>query len=196
MNPRSMNPRSMTPTLPQDRRRIHYVDHILQKWLLVALVVLETALTGLAIWGLYRVLGDIIDDNMYRIHFSPDDNMLHRFLIEGAKILAATGVVNLSALIAADRIWAAYVHKIVHGLDRIMQAAQRLDLLPQRSVKRLHAVLDQALRWQRAESLRLRRIRYSVRHLPDRLPDTPEGCAAAAAHLKIAEARGGHALGE
>lgn len=186
----------MNQNSPQDRRRIYYVDHTLQKWLLVAMVVLETMLTGFAIWGLYRALGDIVDDNLYRIHLPDESEMLNRFMIEGAKVLIATGVVNLSALIIADRIWAVYVHKIVEGLDKIMFAAQRLDLLPQAGVKRLHAVLDQALRWQRAESLRLRRIRYSVRHLPDRLPDTDEERAAAAAHLKIVSARGNHPLGE
>lgn len=186
----------MNTPLPQERRRIHYVDHILQKWLLVALVVLECLLTGLAIWGLYRALGDLIDENMYRIHFSPDDNMLRDFAIQGAKILAATGVVNLTALILADRIWDVYVRSILRGLDAIMHAARRLDLLPQARIKRTHAVLDRALRWQRSESLRLRRIRYSVRHLPDSLPQTPEERTAAAAHLRVIEDRGSYALHE
>jgi hypothetical protein len=186
----------MNQNSPQDRRRIYYVDHTLQKWLLVAMVILETLLTGFAIWGLYVVLGNIVDDNLYRVHLSDDRDILNRFIIEGAKVLAATGVVNLSALVIADRIWAVYVRKIVDGLDKIMLAAQRLDLMPKAGVRRMHAVLDQALRWQRAESLRLRRIRYSVRHLPERLPDTPEERAAAAAHLKIVEARGSHPLGE
>lgn len=186
----------MNTNFSQDRRSILYVDHTLQKWLLVAMVVLETALTAFAIWGLYRALGAIIDDNLYRIHLPENDSTLHRFLIEGAKVLAVTGVVNLAALIAADRIWAAYVNRIVLGLDKIMLAAQRLDLQPQAGIKRLHAVLDQALRWQRAEALRLRRIRYSVRHLPDRLPESAQEREAVAAHLRIVEARGSHPLGE
>lgn len=186
----------MSQNFPQDRRRIHYVDHVLQKWLLVALVALETLLTGMAIWGLYWVLAGIIDDSMYRIHFSPDENMLRRFFIEGALILGATGVVNLTALIVADRIWAAYVRSIVRGLDKLTHAAQRLDLAPQRGVRRTHAVLDQALRWRRSEALRMKRIRHSVSHLPEQLPNTPEARAAAAAHLKIIEARGSHPVGE
>ena len=189
----------MTHTASQDaheRRRIHYVDHILQKWLLVALVILECTLTGLAIGGLYWILGDLIDRNMYRVHFSPDESILRDFAIEGAKILIGTGVVNLTAIILADRIWSVYVRSIVRGIDKVMSAAQRLDLMPQRGVKRTHLVLDRMLRWQRAESLRLRRIRHSVRHLPDRLPDTPEATKAAAAHLRIIQDRGEHALGD
>lgn len=186
----------MKPNSIQDRRRTVYVDHILQKWLLVALVILECTLTGLAIWGLYLILGDIIDRNMYRIHFSPDDNMLVDFAIEGAKILIGTGIVNLTAIILADRIWAVYVGSIVRGLDKVMLAAQGLDLMQQRNVKRTHALLDRVLRWQRAESLRLRRIRHSVRHLPDRLPETEEEMALVAAHLRIVQDRGEHALKE
>lgn len=173
----------MNSPLPQERRRIHYIDHVLQKWLLLALVALEAALTGAAIWGLYRVLGGIIDDNMYRIHFSADEDTLRRFLIEGAKILAATGVVNLAALIIADRIWAAYVQRIVRALDKVMHAAQRLDLRPQDGVRRAHAVLDQALRWQRTESLRLQRIRHLVRAMPASLPESAAARAEAQAHL-------------
>jgi len=179
-----------------ERRRTHYVDHILQKWLLVALVLLECTLTALAIWGLYWVLGDLIERNTYRIHFSPDDNMLRDFAIDGAKILAATGVVNFIAIVLADRIWAVYVQSIVRNLDKVMGAAQRLDLTMQPGVRRTHAVLDRVLRWQRAEGLRLRRIRHSVRQLPDQLPETPKEKIAVAAHLRMIRDRGMHALGE
>ena len=186
----------MIPISADDRRRAFYVDHIMQKWLLAALVILECTLTGLAIWGLYAALGDIIERNTYRIHFSPDDNMLHDFFIEGAKILIGTGVVNLFAIILADRIWAWYVKSIVRGIDTVMLAAQRLDLTAQRGVRRTHAVLDRVLRWQRAEGLRLRRIRHSVRRLPDALPVTPQERAAVLAHLRIVHDRGAHPLGE
>lgn len=186
----------MKPISMQDRRATVYVDHALQKWLLVALVVLECVLTGLAIWGLYLVLGDLIDRNMYRIHFSPDDDILRDFAIEGAKILIGTGVVNVTAIILADRIWAVYVRSIVRGLDKVMFAAQNLDLMQRRDVRRTHALLDRVLRWQRSESLRLRRIRHAVRHLPDRMPETDAEKAAVAAHLRIVHDRGDHALGE
>lgn len=186
----------MNPISADDRRQTFYVDHMMQKWLLVALVILECVLTALAIWGLYAVLGDIIERNTYRIHFSPNDNMLRDFFIEGAKILIATGVVNFTAIIVADRIWGWYVKSIVRSIDKVMLAAQRLDLTAQRGVRRTHVVLDRVLRWQRAEGLRLRRIRHSVRHLPDTLPATPDGKAAALSHLRIARDRGAHPLGE
>lgn len=186
----------MNMHVADERRQVYYVDHILQKWLLIALVLLESVLTAAAMWGLYRELIATVDAQLYRVHFSEDENALYPFFIEGTKILVATGVVNFAAIIIADRIWAHYVHGILNGLDRVMQAAQRLDLLPQHGVRRTHAVLDQALRWQRAESLRLRRIRHSVRHLPDSLPQAAEERVAALAHLRMIRDRGSHALGE
>jgi hypothetical protein len=184
----------MIPISTDERRKKYYVDHIMQKWLLAALVILECTLTGLAIWGLYAALGEVIDRNMYRVHFSPDDNMLRDFFIDGAKILIGTGVVNFTAIIVADRIWAFYVRSIVRGIDKVMLAAQHLDLTAQRGVRRTHAVLDRLLRWQRAEGLRLRRIRHSVRHLPDTLPESPKDRKAVLAHLRIIHDRGAHAL--
>lgn len=186
----------MKPISVQDRRTTLYVDHAVQKWLLAALVILECVLTGLAIWGLYLILGDLIERDLYRVHFSPDDDILRDFAFEGAKILIATGVVNITAIILADRIWAVYVRSIVRALDKVMFAARNLDLMQRKDVKRTHALLDRVLRWQRSESLRLRRIRHSVRHLPDRLPETEEERAVVAAHLRIVHDRGDHALGE
>lgn len=186
----------MNPISYDNRRHTVYIDHIMQKWLLAAMVILECTLTAGAIGGLYWVLTGIIDDHMYRIHFSPDDDMLAEFAVEGAKILAGTGVVNLIAILLADRIWAAYVQSIVGGINRVTFAAQRLDLRAQSGVRRTHAVLDRLLRWQRAEGLRLRRIRHSLRHLPERLPDAVEDRAAALAHLRLIQARGAHPAGE
>ena len=77
-----------------------------------------------------------------------------------------------------------------------MLAAQRLDLTAQRDVKRTHVVLDRVLRWQRAEGLRLRRIRHSLRHLPNAIPEEPAERAAVLAHLRMIRDRGAHPLGE
>lgn len=162
-----------------DRRRLHYIDHLIQKWLLAALVILECALIGLAMWALYRALGGIIDDNMYRVHLSEDMKVLPRFLAEGIRILLAVGAVNLLAIVLADRIWAVYVHGIVRRLDGIMQRAQQLDFTENDAVLPSHAVLEQALNWRRAEAQRLGRLRRAIAALPAELPAAPAQRAAA-----------------
>lgn len=177
-----------------DRRRLHYIDHVIQKWLLVALVVLECALIGLAMWGLYRALGEIIEDNLYRVHLSEDMKVLPRFLAEGVRILLAVGAVNLLAIVLADRIWAVYVHGIVRRLDGIMQRARELDFSENYAVLHSHAVLEQALNWRRAEADRLGRLRREIVTLPAALPQDPHARTAALAALaRVREHAASHA---
>lgn len=180
-------------TREDDRRRQHYIDHIIQKWLLLALVILECALIGLAMWALYRSLGEIIDDNMYRVHLSEDMKVLPRFLAEGIRILLAVGAVNLLAIVLADRIWAVYVQGIVRRLDGIMVRGEQLDFSENYAVHHSHAVLEQAVTWRRAEAERLGRARLDIAELPSMLPDTPQQRLSAQAALeRIREHAGSH----
>ena len=79
----------MKPQTKQNRRTIHYVDHTLQRFLLVALVVLETVLAGAAIWALYLSLAEIVEADMYRVHLAQHQQVLPALLGEGMKVLGA-----------------------------------------------------------------------------------------------------------
>ncbi len=160
----------MTRTPQPNRRRIHLVDHVLQKYLLGALVIMEIGVAALAIWALYQALGEIVDENMYRIHFSGDANMLSLMMREGLRVLGGILLVNLLALIVADRIWAYYVDGIVRQLAGLMRASNQLDFSAQGPVSFQHAVLDQALAWRAAESAHLVQVRARIRQLPAHLP--------------------------
>lgn len=177
-------PPSITADPDNGRRRIRYVDHMIQKWLLVALVVMESALIAIAMWALYRALSDAVEENLYRIHFSADAGVLPRFFTEGVRILLVIGVVNVAAIVAADRIWAAYVHRIVRQLDGMVHAAQQLDFSAQREQGAHHAVLEQARTWRAEQADRLRKLRATTRLLPATLPVTDAERDAAAALLK------------
>lgn len=187
-------PPSLRRSGEDERRRLHYIDHVLQKWLLVALVVMECVLIALAMWALYRSLGEIIEDNMYRIHLSEDMKVLPRFLAQGVKILLAIGAVNLVAIVVADRVWAAYVQGIVRRLDGVMGRAEQLDFSEEYVVHHSHAVLEQAVAWRRAEAERLGRLRRGIAALPAAMPHAPHEQAAAQAQLaQIREYACGHA---
>lgn len=169
--------------LPQTGQR-QLVDHTLQRSLLIALVLLETGLTAVAIWFLYRALGQVIDENMYRIHFPANASVLGALVNEGTPLLAAMLGANVLALIAADRIWAWYVHGILAALRRLMQATRALDFSPRVATAGLqHAVLQQATAWRTHEAGELARLRERVAVLPDQLPATPQARAALAAQL-------------
>lgn len=171
------------PTLP-NRRRIHYVDHRLQKWLLLALIVMETVLVSLAIWALYRALDTVIDEEMYRVHYSTGTQVLPLLIKEGAAVLGWMLLVNVLALLAADRIWAVLVNDILKKLGRLMRASQNLDFARQEEISDNHPVLGQALTWRQAQAQRLETRRAIILSLPATLPASAEARAELAARLK------------
>lgn len=159
-----------------ERRRLRLVDHGLQKSLLVALVVMETLMVAVAIWTLYQALGRVVDDNMYRVHFSGSVNVLSLLVSEGMPVLGYMLLLNFVALVAADRIWAFYVYGILRHLGGLMRASKLLDFSQQEPSSFNHAVLEQALLWRAAEAGRLARLRERIRALPATLPS--HGCEA------------------
>lgn len=174
----------MKPAPFPNRRRVRLVDDMLQKYLLVALVVMETLAVAIAIWALYQALGEIVDENTYRIHFSGAPSILSQLLGEGLRVLGAMLLLNVLALIAADRIWAWYVRRVVSKLDQLMAASSRLDFSGQEAIPFHHAVLDQAVAWRQTELRRLAGLRAGLRGLPAQLPASGEQRDAAAALLK------------
>ena len=64
------------------QRKIHYIDHVLQKRLLVALVLLEIIIVSAAGALLYYRLNAIVEENLYRIHFDSQPSMLSVWLRE------------------------------------------------------------------------------------------------------------------
>jgi hypothetical protein len=169
----------------RERRSLRLVDHTLQQSLLVALVVMETALVAVAIWCLYQALGKIVDQNLYRVHFSGHVNVLALLVSEGTPVLAAMLGVNFLALLVADRIWAWYVDAILGELERLMAAARRLDFSAQSGGPLHHAVLEQAVAWRAHEAAWLAALRVRIDALPARLPADPR----ARAELAVALAR-------
>lgn len=178
----------MNPANPvKNRRHIHYVDHTLQKWLLVALVLLEAVLVSCAIWALYRALATIIDEEMYRIHYAGNRELLPLLIKEGAAVLGWMLLVNLLALLAADRIWAFFVHGILRQLTRLMQAARQLDFSPQTTLHSHHVVLEKAQAWRQVQAQRLAQRRALIAALPATLPASAQGRADLLAQLTSAQ---------
>jgi len=168
----------------KNRRRVRIVDHVLQKYLLYALVIVETTGVAIAIWMLYKALGEIIDENTYRIHLSENVKMLSLLLSEGLRVLGAMLLLNVVALIVADRIWAFYVADILHNLGDLMNASRQMDFAEQNPTAFHHAVLEQASNWRQSEALCLAKLRVSIRSLPAELPMTRPAQDLAAATLK------------
>ena len=174
---------SLPPVSSHNRRRMRLFDHHLQKSMLVALIVMETAVVSVAIYFLYRALAALIDEQMYRIHFQGSVDMLSLLVSEGFPVLGAMLLVNFVALIIADRIWVFYVRGILAQLGAVMLAAARLDLSPAPPSAFGHAVLEQAERWRADEAARLDAVRTRIRALPVALPEGAQARALLAQDL-------------
>lgn len=173
----------MKPAPRPYRRRIVLVDHVLQRSLLVALVIMEVVVVAIAIWVLYRALAAIVDANVYRIHFSGKVDVVGLLMSEGLRVLLGMLAVNVLALIIADRIWALYVNRILRNLDKSMNDSAQLNFCEQEPTAFQHAVLTDATAWRRRVAGELAAARACIRDLPTQLPESTAQRDAAAASL-------------
>lgn len=143
-------------------RKIHYIDHQLQKQLVIALVVLEVTLLSIAGFILYVRLNAIVDENLYRIHFSGQPAMFSVLLKESLQIMGGLAAVNLIALLMADRIWSRHVNGIMKSLRDLLSRTRNLDLRPDNEVQDQHPVLAMTLAWRDMERTRNKVMRKLV----------------------------------
>ena len=159
MNP--INPPSLPPGAPHSRK-VHYIDHVLQKWMLIALVVLEVVVLSAAGAILYWRLSLIVDESVYRIHFGGQPSMFSVLLKESLWVLAGLVAVNLLALFVADRIWVRYVRSIVIALSDLLTKSRGLDFRDDADMLQRHKVVSLALGWRRQERARLQRLQRAM----------------------------------
>lgn len=143
-------------------RKIHYIDHILQKWLLIALVCLESIVVCIAGVILYIRLNTLVDESLYRVHFGDQPSMFSVLIKESMWVLAGLVAVNLLALLVADRIWSRYVRSIVLALRGLLLSSRDLDFRVDSEVPQRHKVVTLALDWRRAQRVRHLALRDSI----------------------------------
>ena len=163
----SMNNSKRLPGLSH-HRKIKYIDHVLQKWLLLALVVLEVTILSVAGAILYVRLNGIIDDNLYRVHFGGQPSMFMVLLSQSLRIIGGMIAVNLLALFVADRIWAHYVRAILSELRNLFACVRALDFRNRPEVHPRHRVLALAQNWRRVEKDRHLAMLQSFDHMVSR----------------------------
>ncbi|MGC2165854.1 MAG: hypothetical protein WA632_07560, partial [Gallionella sp.] len=80
------------------KRRIIYVDGKVQKGLLLTLIILEAALIAGTLWMLYQQMSEIVNANLYRVHFIEQANiypLLLKTVLIGVLGLIAINVILL-----------------------------------------------------------------------------------------------------
>lgn len=150
------------PAKARHARRIHYVDERIQKWLLVALVIMEAALAGAAVGVLNWHLTGVIEENLYRVHLAEAQPLFDQLLQGALKVLGMFILINGVALLAADAIWRHYVSSVVHDLMALIGRTGELDFSPDPETAHGHEVLALARTWRARERARLAAIREQL----------------------------------
>jgi len=155
----------------QHRRRRHYIDTRVQGRLFWAMLLLETILfAGSLIW-LYQNLGVVIEDNLYRVHFSSGDTGSSLFSVVW-EIVPIVVLFNILAIWLADFIWRGYIKHIIKALKKIISQAAKLDLrIISMDLHVEHEVIKKALLWQQHERQRYEEVQKGVTALPSELID-------------------------
>lgn len=153
------------PTPPKTiKRRIVYVDHSVQKWLLIALVMLEIILIAGALWLLYLQLISAVEANLYRAHATvrPDIYPLIKVAIIGLSGLLA---INLIVLWLVDCLWARHLATILRPFTELVRRVEALDFSPDEISAKPHKVVELAHAWRETERQRLRDLRAAINQL-------------------------------
>lgn len=175
-----MNTSQMSPTPSQPHERsTHYIDQALQKWFLVALVILEVPILAGAGAILYFRLNAVVEKSLYRVHLTGQPSMLSVLLKDSLKIVAGLITINLLALLLADRIWARHVRGILSALRKLLLSVRNLDLRAQAVTEIVprHEVLSVGLTWHRAERerhLTLHKSMIALNHMAEQAETSDE----------------------
>ncbi len=161
-------PQLITP-LPRPaaarRRHIHYVDKILQKRLLVALVTLEAGLVAAMVWLTHWRLSQIIEENLYRVHLAKAAPLLNQFMQDAPLLLGVFMLANVIALLLADGIWRGYINSLLRDFMTTVGKTGRLDFSADPQFGSRHRLLELAVTQRARERFRLAAIRDRVAQL-------------------------------
>lgn len=149
------------------KRRIVYVDEKIQKGLLVALVTLEVLLVACTLWVLYVQMGEVVDANLYRVHFSSQPNIYPLLFKTGLIGIGALVAVNVIVLWIATWVWARHVDSIVKPFRELVAKVEALDFSEDEAQEVLHEVVDLALAWRHSKRRILHKLRAEIAKLDE-----------------------------
>jgi len=166
------------------KRRIIYVDEKVQKGLLVALVALEILLIAGTLWMLYLQMSEIVDANLYRIHFSEKPNIYPLLLRTALISVAGLILVNILVLWIASWVWARQVAAILKPFRELINKVEALDFREDAPMVVPHKVVELALTWRHSKRQDLLKLREEIARL-DELGDLSDPGASARARASL-----------
>ncbi|HIJ84944.1 MAG: hypothetical protein HW380_3365 [Magnetococcales bacterium] len=171
-------------SFPFGRMGVRYVDYKVQMRMLIALVAMELTIISVGLAYLYYRFASIIDANIYRIHKQASTDVFSVMLQETTWVLSVSVLINLAALLIADRVWIRYVRSIVGAFgsqaDRIADLDFRVD---HPELETQHESIDMIQTWYRGERQRSMEIRTALNAIVLNDVDDPEGRERIRGHL-------------
>lgn len=134
------------------RRTRRFVDFKVQGALSVALVLLELVLFIGALGYLYVQFSQLLENNLYTIHQSTQQDLLIVMLKAVGFIVLVMSFVNLAAVVFAHAVWQRYVGAVLHVFRwRLIEFKQgNFDRKIQGS-DTSHGLLDHMEQWRQCE---------------------------------------------
>lgn len=149
------------------KRKIHYIDAAVQNRLLIALVLLEVLLISAGMIVLYLDMKEVVDENLFRIHFSATESLSALLFREAMQALAVLVIVNVAALGLAEWLWSRYLDSILCPLSSLLIRSGDLDFTRDETVEQRHAVLNFAVAWRETERERCKGMRAEISRLDE-----------------------------
>lgn len=180
---------NQTPKSNLVKRRIIYVDDKVQKGLLIALVTLEILLIAVTLWVLYVQMGEVVDANLYRVHFADKPNvypLLLKTILGGVIGMIA---INVLVLWIAGWVWMRHVNSIIKPFRELVGKVEALDFSEDAAAHVPHQVVELALAWRHTKRQRLLKLRAEIAKL-DELGDLSDAAVRARARASLEAIRG------
>lgn len=172
--PEASQPPHSEATPPPERL---YVDFRIQMRLLIALLLLEVTLTGGSMAYLFFRFKEMIEENLYRMHYMVHD-LSPLMIREAGEVFFLMLLINLVCLLVADRVWVRYVRRVLQTFTHLAAKVADLDFYPDTESPDQHAALDLMLAWRQKERQRAAAIGTILKQLdPEGEWDTPQGRA-------------------
>ena len=148
-----------------EHRRRHYVDRVLQGWLLIGLITLEILLFGIGLYIIYQNMNAAIEMQIFQAHAANESGST-LLLSELMRVLPWILVVNIIAVLITNRVWARYITNIIYSLRQMLVAASKLDFkgVPDQS-EYSHEVLEKGAVWMRRERERNQMLKAAIAEL-------------------------------
>lgn len=166
-----MNPRG-------DRRSIRYIDVQLQRWLMLALVLLELLILVVGVGYLYFGFNAILEARLYSIHL-PEGGGVQPEILLIIKVVGAMFLVNIVALVIADQLWRRQVNGVLMGFRESSRRIGGLDFRDTGSAGH-HELTILTQQWREQERAHWLRLEAEIVSL-----DSSDGARVSGALLRL-----------